>query len=405
MTTVLFIHGTGVREPAFARTYAQIKAGLGAVRPDVGVQRCYWGEIGAELQAGGKSFYFDSSSVGRAMNGGSARQDAGDAADEPVPEEEKELARWARLRVDPLFEIRLCEIDKPPPGGLFGTRLRDRILALPGHPRVAAELASCGLTDAFAGAVRWVTGSREFTAAFENSTTADGFTERMLARALVARCLAAAADDGVEFAGDRRDHLVSVVQAGFGVPDYGVGDKLGDLAKNLAFRSAGPSLRRHRRAVIDQLADILLYQAHGGAIREFVRDRIRQLQGPVVLLAHSLGGIVAFDLLAGDRAEGLGHVAMLVTVGSQVPLLYELGALTCGTNYGTPLPDSFGPRWINVYDERDLLSYAGAALFGDRCRDIPLDTRQPFPIAHSAYWDDQGLLYRRLAGALREEGL
>jgi hypothetical protein len=401
MTTVLFIHGTGVREPAFSKTYAQIKAGLGALRPDVDVQRCYWGEIGAELQAGGKSFYFD-----RAMNGSSAKQGAGDAGDEPVPEEEKELARWARLRVDPLFEIRLYEIEKPPSGELFGAPLRDRILALPGLPQVAAELAPCGLTDAFADAVRWVTESREFAVAFDHSTAADGFTERMLSRALVARCLATAADDGVEFGGDRRDHLVSVIQAGFGVPDYATGDnKLGNLAKNLAFRSVGPSLRRHRRAVIDQLADILLYQAHGGAIREFVRDRIQQVQGPVVLLAHSLGGIVAFDLLAGDPAESLGHVRMLVTVGSQVPLLYELGALTCGINYGTPLSGSFGPRWINVYDEHDLLSYAGAALFGDRCRDIPLNTKQPFPIAHSAYWDDKGLLYRRLADALGEEGV
>jgi hypothetical protein len=400
MTTVLFIHGTGVREPAFSKTYAQIKVGLSDVRPDIGVERCYWGVIGANLRAKGKSFYFDV-----AVNGSSARGGAADAADEPVPEEEKELARWARLRIDPLFEIRLYEIEKPPPGDLFGVPLRDRVLALPGDPQVAAELASCGLTDAFADAVGWVTGSREFAVAFDRSTAADGFTERMLSRALVASCLASAADDGMELAGDRRDRLVSVIQAGFGVPDYGVGDKLGDLAKNIAFRSIGPSLRRHRRAVIDQLADILLYQAHGAAIREFVRDRIRQFQGPVVLLAHSLGGIVAFDLLAGDRAEGLNHVRMLVTVGSQVPLLYEIGALTCGINYRTPLPGSFRPKWVNVYDERDLLGYAGAALFGDRCRDIPVNTRQPFPMAHSAYWDDMGPLYRHLADAMREEGL
>ncbi|HLK72992.1 MAG TPA: hypothetical protein VKU77_05015 [Streptosporangiaceae bacterium] len=397
MTTVLFIHGTGVREPAFAATYAQIKAGLHGLRPDLRVERCYWGEIGARLQAGGKSFYFDAAVT--------ARPARASTADEPVPEEEKELARWARLRVDPLFEIRLYELGKPQAGDLFGMPVRDRVLALPGNPRVAAELASGGLTEAFGDAVRWVAGSPEFAVAFDRSTVADGFTERMLSRALVARCLATAADDGTEFTGDRRDRLVSVVQAGFGVPDYGVGDKLGDLAKNLAFRCAGPPLRRRRRTVIDQLADIVLYQAHGDAIREFVRDRIRQLPGPVVLLAHSLGGIVAFDLLAGNRARGLGHVAMLVTVGSQVPLLYELGALTCGINYGVPLPSGFPPSWVNVYDEQDLLGYAGAELFGDRCRDLPVDTRQPFPMAHHAYWDDTGPLYQGLADALQGEGL
>lgn len=408
MTTVLFIHGTGVREQAFARTFARVKAGLEGVRPDIGVERCYWGVIGASLQANGKSFYFDSVRPKKAK-GKSSRRGHGE---EPVPEQEKELARWARLLVDPLFEIRLYQVvgefAGPPSGDLFGTPLPDRVRALPTRPQVAAELASSGLIDAFTEAVGWVTGSDAFAAAFGEASTVDGNTERMLARALVARCLATAAEDGTDLAGDRRDGLVAAVVAGFGIADYGIGeitDTLGDWAKNAAYRTAQLPLRRRRRAMIDQTADIILYQSHGDAIRGFVRDRIKQLSGPVVLIAHSLGGIVAFDLLTADYAGALDQVQMLVTVGSQVPLFYELGALSGAINYPVPLPDGFPPRWVNVYDERDLLGYAGAELFPRRCQDIKLDTGTPFPTAHGAYWDDTTDLYRRLADALHAEGL
>lgn len=407
MTTVLFIHGTGVRERVFTRTYARIEAGLKGVRPDIGVERCYWGEIGASLQADGKSFYFDSARPGNAKDKGVRRP-----GEEAVPEQEKELARWARLLVDPLFEIRLYQIvnefSEPPDGERADMLLADRIRALPGRPGVAAELTSCGLTGAFAEALNWITESDAFDAAFGEMYAVDGNTERMLSRALVACCLVSAAEAGIELAGDRRDQLVAAVAAGFGITDYGIGeitDSLGDWAKNAAFRAAEPPLRKRRRAMIDQMADILLYQARGTSIRGFVRDRIRQIPGPVVLLAHSLGGIVAFDLLAGKPADGLDQVRMLVTVGSQVPLLYELGALSCGVNYPAPLPGSFRSSWVNVYDEHDLLGYAGAKLFPGRCQDIRLDTGTPFPAAHGAYWDDKTDLYRRLAGALHAEGL
>jgi len=399
MTTFLFIHGTGVRVPAFDTTYERIKNGLAEVRPGIGLERCYWGEIGATLQANGKSFYFDPARP----------SDTGDEDDEraagSVPEEEKELARWAQLFTDPLFEIRLRQISGPGAGDLFGGRkLPERIRELPGRPPVASALAAHGLTSRFADAVEWLTTSGEFLSMYGRSTVKDGITEAMISRALVARCLATAADDGVELTGTGRDQLVSAVVAGFGASDAGLADGLGDLAKNLAFRAAGPSLRKRRRDSIRAAGDILLYQAQGDAIRGFVKQRISKLDGPVVLLAHSLGGIVAFDLLAADAVGELDKVRMLVTVGSQAPLLYELGALACGLKYPMPLPAHFKSRWLNVYDRRDLLAYAGGEFFGDRCRDLPLDTGTPFPTAHSAYWDKDEL-YQRLAGAMAAEGL
>lgn len=385
--TVLFIHGTGVREQAFSTAFTRITAELGEVRSDLRTERCYWGEIGAKL-----------------LTPGLASMPEPDG-EHGVPEEEKELARWARLFVDPLFEIRLRQVAPPPPGGLSDLDIKETIRALPAKTEVAAELAALGLTGYFSGAIEWVTGSQEFRTAFDRVTGSDGATEDMLSRALVARCLAAAAEaDGTELAGDERDRLLAAVQAGFGAPDRGIEGNLGKLAKDLAFWPAGPYLRRHQRDYVRLLSDILLYQANGDAIRTFVRARIRELSGPVALLAHSLGGIIAFDLLAADRTADLTQVRLLITVGSQVPLLYELGALPSGVVYPAALPAHFSAPWVNVYDRRDLLSFTGGELFGDRCRDLRVNTRAPFPTAHSAYWAVKDL-YRQLAGVMKEVGL
>jgi len=78
---------------------------------------------------------------------------------------------------------------------------------------------------------------------------------------------------------------------------------------------------------------------------------------------------------------------LLVTVGSQSPLFYEMDALQ-SLRFGQPLPDHF-PRWLNLYDRRDFLSYVGAQVFPnprDRLEDFEVNNRQPFPQSHGAYW-------------------
>jgi hypothetical protein len=49
--------------------------------------------------------------------------------------------------------------------------------------------------------------------------------------------------------------------------------------------------------ILSMPCDILLYQARGGRIRDFIQQKIEQVEPPVVLLAHSLGGIACVDLL------------------------------------------------------------------------------------------------------------
>jgi hypothetical protein len=420
MTTVIFIHGTGVRATKFAATLKQVKAGLGALRGDLRVEGCYWGEIGARLWAGGASLGIPP--AGPPAEVEIEDRDAGDegVGGDPVPEAELELARWAALLADPLFEIRLRQVGNPrredqprqTTASLFSPPPSPaaRLTALADNPGVVATLAANGVTEErLRAALTWIAGSPEFATAFRQVTALSGASEQMLARAVVARCLQILEADGVEFSGQRRDDLVDAVGAGFGVPDYGLPDELGKLAKNIAFGPAGWALGKSRRSVIGKLADILLYQAQGAPLRRVVRERILELSDagdPVVLLAHSLGGVIAFDLLASEDAAVLDRVRLLVTVGSQVPLLYELRALTCDVGYQDQLPAGFGQlTWLNVYDKHDLLGYPGAGLFDGRCRDITLDTGQPFPFAHSAYWDPRAGLYQRVADALRATGL
>ena len=396
MTTVLFLHGTGVRDEGFEATFSLVEKGF-AAHPGLSVARCYWGAIGADVTRDdfGKSFYFDPDRDRQPK-----KKRAKDTTPAEVPEPEKELARWARLFDDPLAEVRIRPLAAPLPVGFFGRTLGERVGKLTDHQELTAELAARDLTESFAESVALLAGAPEFTDHFAASTARDGDTLLLLSKALVAGCLAAAEEEeGIAVAGAERERLVSLVRQAFDVPpDYGFAE---DYSwKTLMAKAAGPSARKRRRAAIAQAADIVFYQAQGSAIRRFVAGKIREVPGPVVLLGHSLGGVIAFDLLAGPDAGKLGEVQLLITVGSQAPLLYELGALTCGVNYGSALPDSF-PRWVNVYDKRDLLAYAGRELFpAGRCQDLEFDTGMPFPMAHSAYWDPDGGLYRLLIGEL-----
>jgi hypothetical protein len=103
---------------------------------------------------------------------------------------------------------------------------------------------------------------------------------------------------------------------------------------------------------------------------------------------------MSVDLLV---LQALPQVRLLMTVGSQAPFLYEIGALP-SLRRGQPLPDHF-PDWLNVYDLNDLLSFTGQGIFGDRVSDLRVESRQPFPTAHSAYWSNPAV-WRALTARL-----
>ncbi|MFC9468473.1 hypothetical protein ACFTUH_27455, partial [Streptomyces coelicoflavus] len=121
MTAVVFIHGTGVREPGFSALAGRFSAGVTELRGGVRVVPYYWGgDHGATLAAGGASLP-PVSGTGR----GPLAPDAGD-----------DTAGWAALYADPYAELALAAAGAPaavelPPGSLPPDRhVRARLSAL-----------------------------------------------------------------------------------------------------------------------------------------------------------------------------------------------------------------------------------------------------------------------------------
>uniref|UniRef100_UPI00140A5091 alpha/beta fold hydrolase n=1 Tax=Streptomyces sp. YIM 98790 TaxID=2689077 RepID=UPI00140A5091 len=225
---------------------------------------------------------------------------------------------------------------------------------------------------------------------------------RVLARSLVASATAAelAEDAAVLPDGTARDAVTARLAAALGAPAEATGTEraVPSFVTRPLLRLATRSAVRRRRALTDAAhpaaGDILVYLTRGEPLRAGLRALVGALDPPVVLIGHSLGGIIALDTLIG---EPLPQVRLLVTVGSQAPFLYETGALP-GLAHPEPLPDRM-PPWLNIYDRRDLLAYIGAPLFPGRVTDAAVDSRQPFPAAHSAYWTHRAV-YRTIADRL-----
>jgi hypothetical protein len=119
------------------------------------------------------------------------------------------------------------------------------------------------------------------------------------------------------------------------------------------------------------------------------------------VVAHSLGGIASVELFSEPDAP---KIEGLITVGSQAPLLYEIDCLPVLRLDASATPekrlrDEF-PRWLNVYDPNDFLSYVAAPVFGARVEDVEVKSDQPFPASHSAYWGVKEFA-RRLAGFIK----
>jgi len=376
MTSVIFVHGTGVRQPQYVETFQLIQKHLGSA---VTVVPCVWGEeLGVRLNANGASIPLYDATL----------------ALDPQPAENSEIIRWQQLYHDPLYELRLLSL-KPvgEPTNPFGEqpsdRLQSRLANFQASPELQVELVQGGIAETFATALRTVTQSEAYEQVL--ITAADTLPEMQLAvaRAIIAQAIRESKENQqypvLEIDAALRDQVVENFNLALGDQELGIGEWLIQPLMQLAAPVGTYFLKRRRGAITDVASpfagDILLYQARGEQIRDFIQQTIEQAEPPVVLLAHSLGGIACVDLLVKQHQP---KVELLITVGSQAPFLYELNALS-SLEYGHPLPTHF-PHWLNIYDLRDILSYIGANVFPNRVQDVQVDNKQPFPQAHSAYW-------------------
>ena len=187
-----------------------------------------------------------------------------------------------------------------------------------------------------------------------------------------------------------------------------IGDKPGDLAGTL-ITTLGR--RRAHMAASVFLGDIFVYLDERGTDKapgNIVRSVVKELEAAIaraassedkrlVVVAHSLGGVIMWDLLTYFRPDI--KLDTLVTVGSQVGVFQEL-SLYRGKNDGVvppakvKKPDNVG-TWLNVYDTNDVFSFATSRIF-EGSSDLSFDTGYGVLAAHGGYFERPSF-YKRLA--------
>jgi hypothetical protein len=370
--TIIFVHGTGVRLTSFdgASQNAADRAAASGIRKQF--VPCAWGDaLGAQF--------------------------SGLSLPDPPPnqklkEDEQDFAEWTWLFDDPLFELYTLTIRDtssqprtiPKPGQKpKWLELWEKIALYEPSEELRLLLEKNGYERLWSEAwSRIVRVSPIPKQAFEMSANELPDAVHALARALVAQIHVLAAEEGIPCPSRTlRDALVRRMTLDWRQQVYG----LGTFFANIVKRSATRALRRHRSGLSSAAAlpigDILLYQSRGADIRKFIRYKIEHAEPPVSLVAHSLGGIACFDLLALPDPPSVAH---LVTAGSQSPLFYELGAL-----HSLKLPEQPAnfPPWLNLFDRNDFLSYVAHRLFPS-AQDVEIESGQPFPDSHSAYFSN-----------------
>ena len=147
-----------------------------------------------------------------------------------------------------------------------------------------------------------------------------------------------------------------------------------DRLSNVGGKIINPSVQAKRPDIALFISDVLVYLREGEK-RDLIRQRVvEQLRlahqakdGPLILVGHSMGGVILTDLLSNPAAAGLPadfQADALFTVGSQPGLFASLGLLG-DSDTGTalrPKPAAV-QHWLNVFDPIDPLAFRAAPLF------------------------------------------
>jgi hypothetical protein len=183
------------------------------------------------------------------------------------------------------------------------------------------------------------------------------------------------------------------------------------LALTYPFWATVTMLVSHLRSNIMQVAtsyvgDVMMYLARAAALRQFVHNTVIQAcrlrpAEPLVIIAHSLGGVIAYDYAADPAFVDRPQIDLLVTLGSQVALFAEYGLFQGSTSPAESGPLAHRPvyqeprlcgRWLNFYDPADFLSFPIGRVFpGAAEGDQACPAGKPFPASHSAYWENNQL--------------
>ncbi len=179
------------------------------------------------------------------------------------------------------------------------------------------------------------------------------------------------------------------------------------------FLATVTALARHLRGSIMQAAtsfvgDVMLYLARGAEVRTQLHHTVLEARAqfpdePLVLIAHSLGGIIAYEYATDSALADRPPIDLLVTVGSQVALFAEYELLhVAGADHDQVVASRAAQlrnRWLNIYDPDDFLSFPIAGMFPAAADgDHNISAGKPFPASHTAYWSNSAV-YAAIAEA------
>jgi hypothetical protein len=152
-------------------------------------------------------------------------------------------------------------------------------------------------------------------------------------------------------------------------------------------------------AVAFFLGDVFNYLKEGdlrSAIQAKVRadvlaahEAAKASGAPLVLVGHSLGGVIVTDMLESPRESGLPDdlkVSALITVGSQSGLFQSAGVLSLKAPAGQliPRPRSVA-NWFNVFDPIDPLAFRADPIYTD-VDDFSFNSITGLASAHTTYF-------------------
>ncbi|MBL8552932.1 MAG: hypothetical protein JNL41_01545 [Phenylobacterium sp.] len=213
---------------------------------------------------------------------------------------------------------------------------------------------------------------------------------------------------------------------------YGaIGDKLkravaalADRARNTVSTGVSNAFRDDLNPLVGRfLGDIFVYLKADDAQAVGTRGRIRErvvadieaahadakaANDKLVLVGHSLGGVILYDLLSSPAGSGLPadlKVDLLLTVGSQPGFFEEMRLFDFKRPAGaasTPRPASVA-AWHNVFDPIDVFGFPVTPMFAD-ASDFKFDSVTGLLSAHTTYFK-RPQFYARARKRLEDLGL
>ena len=120
------------------------------------------------------------------------------------------------------------------------------------------------------------------------------------------------------------------------------------------------------------------------------RDARTSRDPKLIVLGHSLGGVISYDILT--YFDPSIQVDVLITVGSQVALFEEMALYRASRPDFVPNPASDRvprpanvKRWLNVLDPNDVFSFRAEGVF-EGVKDFQYETGYGTMSAHSGYF-------------------